>query len=142
MTLSQIYKALSDIALEQPNIRTIVLNDIYKLDTLKDVRYSVFGITQNYEHEQDETRRYYSLNLYYIDRLLEDGSNDVDIQSTGIEVLSNIIETLLEELGGKAELDETVKYQCFTQKFVDETSGVYARIKLAIPLSSYCEETY
>lgn len=142
MTLSEVYNAFSELALDQPNIRTVILNDIYRLDTLKNVKYSVFGITPAYEHEEDEDYRYYNLHLYYIDRLIEDGSNDVDIQSIGFEVLSNIITAFLEQFEGKAELHEKTKYQTFYQKFVDECAGIYARVKISIPRDSYCEEIY
>jgi hypothetical protein len=47
MTLVEIVKILLDIAKQQPNINYVGEGDIYTLNSLPNIDYSVFYITQN-----------------------------------------------------------------------------------------------
>lgn len=141
MTLVEIYKKFSEIALEQPNIRTVILNDVYKLNEYSSIKYGVFAITQQ-QHYEEEGFRYYALNLFVVDRLLEHLSNDIDIQSSAIEVLHNIIRTFVEDVETDVEVEGNIQYQSFTQRFTDECAGVYASLTLRVPIDSLCGEEY
>lgn len=140
MTLFECIHELLEIAESQPNIHTLVTNDIYQLDAMPNVKYSVFGVTQN-AHRQDDDTVYYSLNLYYIDRLTVDDHNELQIQSTGLQVLANIISTFIDETN--AELyNENIEYHTFTQKFCDLTAGAYATLTFSFPSVLECYEEY
>ena len=67
MTLYRLFKELEDSALLEPNVRTIVENDIYRINSLADVDYRIFAITQN-QHRSTEQYMTYSLNLFIVDR--------------------------------------------------------------------------
>lgn len=80
----------------------------------------------------------YNFVFFYVDRLLSDRSNQTEIQSTGIAVLSNILHRL-------EDYDVEVKshsYQVFHQRFNDECAGVYVTVGLTIPTDYTCGETY
>lgn len=141
MTLVEIYKKLSEIALSQPGIETVILNDVYKLNEFSSIKYGVFAITQQ-QHYEDGEFRYYSLNLFAIDRLLEHLSNDIDIQSSAIEVLHNVIRMFVEDVETDVEVEGNIQYQSFTQRFTDECAGVYASLTLRVPIDSLCGEEY
>lgn len=140
MTLLQIVDKLSTIALAQPNVRTAGEGNIYDvMNTNPSVKYGVFFITQNTHIEYEETDRY-GFTLFYIDRLEDDmESNRLRIQSHGKQVLGNIITKFCSDL----DLDfPEITYTTFTQKFVDETAGVYANVIIEIEKNNICEETY
>ena len=132
-------KMLKGVASTQPNINQIIDNDIYLLNTLKDVEYSVFGWQQR-QHQEEMDYWIYSFQLFYIDRLTQDGSNELECQSTGMEVLSNIIGTIVGL--GDIEINGIPLYQPFTQKFKDETAGCYATVSFIVPKTCICEELY
>ena len=90
MTLYEIVNEFLNIAKQQPNINYTGEGDIYQLNSLPNIDYSVFYVTQT-NHSQNENTVSYTLTLYYIDRLLQDASNRLQIQSQGILVLNNII---------------------------------------------------
>ena len=132
-------KMLKGVASTQPNINLIIDNDIYRLNTLKDVEYSVFGWQQR-QHQEETDYWIYSFQLFYIDRLTQDGSNELECQNTGMEVLSNIISTIIDF--GDIELNGIPLYQPFTQRFKDETAGCYVTVSFIVPKTCICPEEY
>ena len=134
-------KMFKSIAKSQPNVNSIIDNDIYRLNTLKDVDYSVFGWQQR-QHQEETDFWIYSFQFFYVDRLTQDGSNELETQNIGLEVLSNIISTILEYGDGEIEVYGTTLYQPFTQRFKDECSGVYATVSFRVPKSCICIEEY
>lgn len=139
ITLSYMIDVISAIASGEKNISTIIQNDIYELDGIPNAKYNVFGITQNV-HREDDQFIYYNFYLYYINRVNNDGrQNEILNQSTGIQVLRNIIRKTINYLD--IEVSEDIVYYPFIQKFADVCSGVYADVTFAVPLDM-CEEDY
>ena len=131
--LITLVKAIEKIGTALPNVNTVVLSDIYKLNELPDIDYSVFAIVQDI-HRQDNDYFYFNFYLYYVDRLLNDKSNQLEIQSHGIQLLSTVI-SKIEQLGlilNRDLMENT--YQSFNQRFSDECAGVFARIEVQVPI--------
>ena len=129
MTLKETINKFLKIAKKQPNINFASEGDIYTLNTMKNLEYSVFFVTQ-LQHQQSEDTITYNLILYYIDRLVEDDANMLDIQSNGIIMLGNIINTFINE--NDADINYDITYQPFTHKFADKCAGVYANVKIEV----------
>jgi len=139
ITLSKMIDVISAIGSGEKNINTVIQNDIYELDGIPNAKYNVFGITQN-SHREDDQFIYYNFYLYYINRVNNDGrQNEILNQSTGIQVLRNIIRKTINYFD--IEVSEDIVYYPFIQKFADVCSGVYADVTFAVPLDM-CEEDY
>ena len=140
MTLLETIKAMEVIASKQPSIKMVVENDIFRLNAKADARYGVFSFVQG-EHSSaiDTNVIAYAFTLFYVDRLKNDRSNQIEIQSVGIQTLDNIIRTL-DEIGIYA--DNAYSFQVFNQKFVDECAGVMCRVSLSVPIGSVCSEQF
>ena len=139
ITLAKIIDVICAIASGERNINTVIQNDIYELDGQPDTKYNVFGITQNI-HSEDDQFMYYNFNLYFINRVTNDErSNEILNQSTGIQVLRNIIRKTIEYLD--IEVNTDIQYFPFIQKFADVCSGVYADVTFAVPID-LCVEDY
>lgn len=140
MTLYETINLLNDIALKHPNINSVGEGNIYDyMNTNPSIKYGVFFITQG-SHSQDDMFNHFEFTLFYVDRLLSDMENNrLQIQSIGKEMLSNIINFFCEEFDGECE---NIRFQPFTQKFADETAGVYATIIIDIPKDIICPEEY
>lgn len=139
ITLAKIIDVICAIASGEKNINTVIQNDIYELDGQPDTKYNVFGLTQNI-HQEDDQFIYYNFYLYFINRITnDDRSNEILNQSTGIQVLRNIIRKTCEYLN--IDVTQNIQYYPFIQKFADVCSGVYADVVFAVPLDM-CLEDY
>lgn len=138
MTLYEIVTYLKNIALKQPNVRSAWDGDIYnQLNSNPHINYATFVVSQT-THRETENLRYYSFNLFYVDRLDDTMENNrLQIQSIGLEVLSNIIKSLKELYDVNAV---SIVYHPFTEKFKDVTAGQYATVEFEVPITSCMEE--
>ena len=138
MTLTDTIRMVEVMAGGQPPVKSIVRNDIFRLNSLPDAKYSVFGWTQGqHTANLDSSFITYRFTFFYIDRLTADQSNEVEIQSVGIQTLDNIIRTL-NEMGVWSEGTWTA--QTFNQRFLDECAGVWATVRLLVPQGWTCAE--
>ena len=128
MTLIDIVNEFLDIAKKQPNINYVNEGDIYNLNKLPNIDYGVFYITQT-NHSQSEQMINYNLTLFYVDRIVKDGSNKLAIQSNGIVTIGNII-NLFSLKNPDVEIDYDIEYTTFLHRFSDECSGVFANVKI------------
>lgn len=135
MNLLQTIRTMESVAGEQPTIKSVVRNDVYRLNSLPDARYGVFAWLQG-EHRTslDADLLNFTFTLFYVDRLTFDKKNEVEIQSVGIETLENIL-ARLEELGVVAG-EHT--YRAFNERFSDECAGVFCNVTLEVPKDGIC----
>ena len=140
MTLYETIDLLKKIALKHPNIGSASEGNIYEyMNANPSVKYGVFFITQG-THSQDEMFNHFEFTLFYVDRLVDDmEENRLQIQSIGKEILSNILTFFCEEFDAECE---NISFQPFTQRFVDETAGIYSTITIDMPKDVICPEEY
>lgn len=140
MTLLETIKAIEAVASQQPSVRMIVENDIFRLNAKADARYGVFAWTQG-EHSTsvESSLMAYSFTFFYVDRLRNDLGNQTEVQSVGIQTLDNIIRAL-DGMGITTETDYS--FQVFNQRFLDECAGVFCRVTLHVPAGSVCPDEF
>lgn len=138
MTLYTIVETFKKMALEAPNIHYADDGDVLTLSSKKGVEYGVFFITQN-PHKGDEDHNIYSLNLFYIDRLVDGAKNRLQVQSDGIVALRNIINRFNDEIY-EADVLFDITYTPFDYRFADECSGVYATVTIIANNDTVCPE--
>ena len=138
MTLLDLIKKIEDVAITQPQVKEIVPSDVYKLNERADALYGVFAWTQG-QHVMNvyEGMTAYTFNLFYIDRLTADQKNKNEIQSVGLQVLGNILRTLMSYIGVSE-----ARLQPFTERFADECAGVYCTVTLTVPDDTSCEQLF
>ena len=136
MTLYDLIRAIERIASEQPSVNMIVENDIFKLENEPSARYGVFGFRQ-VEHTAsvDSAMVDYGFEFYYVDRLEDDRSNQVEVQSVGLQTLDNIVRRLVEE---EDVVVEDLRYTPFRQKFVDVCSGQICALTISAVRDGLC----
>ena len=127
----QVVEKLTELGKEL-GIKTVFVQDIYQINNNPDISYPVLVI------ESDETREtldlwQYRFRLTYVDILAEDQSNLIDIQSTGMELLSKLLRNIPENWNLTSS-----SYRTFLQRFNDECSGVYCWITLEVPKEDIC----
>lgn len=137
LSLKSLMDSLEQFALAIPDVRSCVKNDIVRLNEMRSVEYGVFGITQNeHTYAPSTSRMTYSLNLFYIDRLVNDGENEIEVQSHGIEVLKAVLKRAQQE--GLVDFGEA-RFSVLTQRFQDLCAGAWATVQVSY-IESYCGE--
>ena len=140
MTLQQVIRVIEMVAMKQPSVNMIVQNDIFRLNAKPDAQYGVFGWTQGqHTASADSSLIDYSFTFFYVDRLKNDMSNQIEVQSVGIQTLDNI----LRELNSlDVYVNASYSFQTFNQRFVDECAGVFCNVTLQVPVSSVCSDGF
>ena len=140
MTLSDTVRLIETCAGNQPAVRSIVRNDIFRLNSLPDAKYAVFGWTQG-QHLATIDAYFYTFRFtfFYIDRLTADRSNEVEIQSVGIQVLENVLRMLADR---DVLPDGDWVFTTFNQRFEDDCAGVFCSVALTVPIDFVCSEGY
>lgn len=129
MTLFELINKLKDIAISKPNINYAGDGDVYTLNSLPNIDYSVFFITQN-EHSIYQDTITYNLNLFYIDRISDSEDNVLNIQSDGMLQLTNVINTLV--FSEDVDVDGDINFVPFIQRFADQCAGVYCTVRFIV----------
>lgn len=139
MNLFQTIQLIERTAALQPAVRTIVRNDVFRLNAIPDVNYGVFAWLQN-EHSTEENSNIltYNFTFFYVDRLTEDRSNELEVQSQGIETLENILRSL-PDLG---LYPAGYSFRTFNQRFSDECAGVFCTVSLDAAKDTLCATAY
>ena len=136
MMLRDLIRLIEDYKEGNHLIGLVVPNDIFRLNTLPDVTYPVLGWTQGQHRLTAENGLlYFSLTVFYVVRLLADKSNELEIQSAGVAVLTDLVH-YLEDRGAFVYGDITLTP--FNQRFTDECAGVYASITFELPAETLC----
>lgn len=132
MTLKEIFDGLNEIALKQPSISEIIPNgNIYTLNEEGTFKFGVFCAVQDtHQYDSENAFTNYRFFLYYTDRLKSDETNKIDVQSTAISTLKNIIRTFLDKYD--VELATTVDFTPFTESFKQLCAGAYAAVTFKI----------
>ena len=140
MTLKQIIGTIKKLATKHPNVNSTYEGNIYDiLNANPSNKYASVVLTQT-THTQDEMFDHYGFVIFYVDRLIDDvEDNRVQIQSIGKSMLTNIVEAFCYEFDAE---HNDITFHPFTQKFADETAGVYIDIVIDTPKDSICAERY
>ena len=140
MTLLELIKTIESIASHQPSLKMVVENDVFRLNSIPNAKYGVFAFVQGQHSTSLESSVInYTFTFFYVDRLKNDRSNQIEIQSVGIQTLDNIIRAL-DDAGVYSELNYT--FQVFNQRFLDECAGVFCNVTLSVPIGSLCPEDF
>lgn len=139
MTLAQLIRVMEGVAMQQPSINMVVQNDVFRINSAPSLKYGVFAWTQGQHSGSINGMPTYSFTLFYVDRLTEDLSNQIEVQSVGCETIGNILRTLAEEYDVEVG---SYTMQPFNQKFTDECAGVFCSVNLQVSPVSVCAEHY
>lgn len=127
MNLKVFYKRFKEVALTHPLVEEVLIGDIYQLN-YKTSKYPVIccGVNSVTRYSNYTNIQCY---IYYADRLLEDHSNEVDVTTTAITTLQQIINALDINV---LNIDVPYTTTIFQQKFTDECAGAYVQLSVNI----------
>ena len=139
MNLQELCKKLGEMAEAQELVNFSAAGaSLGELNPLQVEWYPLFFIIPSGTHTvKDDTTRY-DLTLYYIDRLLEDNTNTIDIFSSSIENLKNIL-IGARSIPGVVDVEDTYTLRNFLpEKLNDRVAGAYAQVRITCENDTVC----
>lgn len=137
MTLYQIIDELVKCSKKEPNIHTVITDNVYQLNSIGDVEYTAICVTFVKCNTTEDIDNY-TLNIFYVDRLNETRNNQVDIQNMGVLILRNIINRF-NKLDDETQIDWNYQITPFYERFTADCSGVFATVNITTPTIGLCE---
>lgn len=144
MTLQKLLNTIGFIGVQDKLVNfTGCGGSVYELNDLSIHNYPILYCSPTGTHRVEENYTTYSIVLFYIDRLLEDNSNAVDIHSAAVEILKNIIRAIKNTDGVIGVSDEySINLFTETEKFKDRCNGAYATVEISVVNDTICEVGY
>lgn len=100
--------------------------------------YPLFFIIPAGDHVVRDNTTSFSLTLYHVSRLLEDNSNTIDIFSSSIENLKNII-IGARGIPGVVDVEDSYTVRNFMpEKMDDRLAGAYANVRITVSNEDIC----
>lgn len=139
MNLKTLLRNIGEMAKSQKLVNFSAAGaSLAEINPLEVTWYPMFYAIPAGTHTITENTTTFSLTLYYIDRLLEDNSNEVDIFSSSIENLRNIINGI-KGLPGVVEVESTYTMNNFMpEKLNDRLCGSYANVRIMVVNDTLC----
>ena len=141
MTLENLLYNIGNTAIKNKVINYAAAgSSIFELNAETIVDYPLLFASPTGNHEVRVNTTDYEITLYYIDRLLRDSANDVQIFSTGVEQLK-LIMRMIENIDGVIEVADTYSISNFaeTEKMNDSVAGAFATVTITVLNVSECD---
>jgi hypothetical protein len=141
MNLKQLCKALGELARAQQLVNFSAAGaSLAELNPIEIDWYPVFFIIPSGIHTVLENTTRYGLVLYYIDRLIQDNYNSIDVFSSSVENLKNIVIGAKGIEGVVGVQDGYTIRNFMPEKMNDLVCGAYAEVQIEVKNDSICYE--
>lgn len=143
MTLEDLLYKIGETAIKNKIINfSAVGGDIYDLNVENIKDYPVLFAAPTGSHQVRENTTDYEVTFYFLDRLLSDSVNDVQIYSTAIEQLKLIL-NMVENIKGVLDVSDDYDIQNFTEteRMNDRVAGAFSTVNITVQNTSDCCDT-
>jgi hypothetical protein len=132
ITLNQINKAFSDIAIAHKQINTYGMGDIWEIETSGTIRYPL--LWANPSTSRFENNTYVSVwQLLVMDIVHKDEKNETDVMSD-MELVALDLIALLKNAAYDFDLNtDNIPLEKFTERFTNNVAGIALTVELRIP---------
>lgn len=138
MTYKDIINLISEIALNTPNVNTVIVHDVYELNSRQDIEFGVIALVDK-QHQIDLETSTYNFDLIYIDRkyTLDENDNRLDVYNDGIITLNHIMNEL-DDIAEDIDISRPFTTTMLEQRFNDECYCVLMNISITTDNVSTC----
>ena len=133
MNYYNLIRTLKSLSLTHSLVNDYAEGDVYEYMNSGMHKYPCVFMTMNNITSDSESTNY-NFTMFYIDRLISDGSNKINVQSIGVQVIKQILSKLF-DIYPEIEISST-EYTPFTEKFADDCAGVFCQISLSDELDA------
>lgn len=138
MTYKDIITLITEISLNTQNVNTVIVHDIYELNSRQDIKFGCIAIVDK-QHQIDLQTSTYNFDLIYIDRkyTLEENDNRLDVYNDGIITLNRVMNEF-DDIAEDVDLSRPFNTQMLEQRFNDECYCVLMSISITTDNVSTC----
>lgn len=137
--MNNYYKVVNDfltIAKQNPFIKGVEYGNIYEQHNSGNIEYNTFTLTQGENSSQTENEITYNFIAFVTDRLLEDKSNLLYVQSSCKTILDTILTTFKKRHSGWSI--DTENFSFWEEKFNDYCAGCFVNFSVTMPIEFSC----
>ena len=128
MNLQNTLEYIASVAQNHPLINSSYVGSIYDLNSNTNTKYAVFAVEDIDVTKQNHTLLY-NCYLYVVDRVMNDESNTIAVQTMAVNTLQEII-NYIEGYSQSLEVYGSYIITPIRQKFADECAGAYVQLRL------------
>ena len=128
MNLQNTLEYIASVAQNHPLINSSYVGSIYDLNSNTNIKYAVFAVEDIDVTKQSNTLLY-NCYLYVVDRVMNDESNTIAVQTMAVNTLQEII-NYIEGYSQSLEVYGSYIITPIRQKFSDECAGAYVQLRL------------
>ena len=128
MNLQNTLEYIASVAQNHPLINSSYVGSIYDLNSNTNTKYAVFAVEDIDVTKQNNTLLY-NCYLYVVDRVMNDESNTIAVQTMAVNTLQEII-NYIEGYSQSLEVSGSYIITPVRQKFSDECAGAYVQLRL------------
>ena len=128
MNLQNTLEYISSIAQNHPMINSSYVGSIYDLNSNTNTKYAVFAV-EDIDVTKKNNTLLYNCYLYVVDRVMNDESNTIAVQTMAVNTLQEII-NYIEGYSQSLEVYGSYIITPIRQKFSDECAGAYVQLRL------------
>lgn len=137
MNIREFSNAVGLISLNYPTVQEYNEGDIYNYSNTGEHKYPFVFLTIESVEEGELNSQTLTGSLFYVDRLLNDSSNRLMVQTAAISTLKILTGKIADNISGEMEV---VSYQPFTEKFADWCAGAFCEFSFTYITDSECGE--
>lgn len=128
MNLQNTLEYIASVAQNHPLINSSYVGSIYDLNSNTNTKYAVFAI-EDIDVTKQSNSLIYNCYLYVVDRVMNDESNTIAVQTMAVNTLQEII-NYIEGYSQSLEVSGSYIITPIRQKFSDECAGAYVQLRL------------
>ena len=136
MNFYQFNKLLKNTCVSHKLVNEFQNGDIYTNLNSGQHKYPCLNLTVQTLNDVNDSITNCSFTLFYVDRLLDNNANTLEIQSNGLTILKQIAVSLDEDYNVSFK---SKTFTPFTEKFSDLCAGVYMTATIAIESDVQCD---
>ena len=137
MNIREFSNAVGLISLNYPTVQEYNEGDIYNYLNTGEHKYPCIFLTIESVEEGELNSQTLTGSLFYVDRLLNDSSNRLMVQTAAISTLKILTGKIADNISGEMVV---VSYQPFTEKFADWCAGAFCEFSFTYITGSECGE--
>lgn len=134
MNFKETINTILEVARNHKMVNEVGYGDIYEHLNSGEHKYPLVFLTVDSVELDLTTNNSINFTLFYVDMLMDDNSNKLDIQSFAITTLEKLTNELNNILGGVEPSNVTL----FTEKFTDLCAGGYLQLKAGYADDDLC----
>ena len=128
MNLQNTLEYIASVAQNHPLINSSYVGSIYDLNSNTNTKYAVFAV-EDIDVTKQNNSLIYNCYLYVVDRVMNDESNTIAVQTMAVNTLQEII-NYIEGYSQSLEVYGSYIITPIRQKFSDECAGAYVQLRL------------